>query len=243
MEHDNEPQSITPSVAEPENTKHTFGRFLFIFLVLILIAGIFGAYFLQQQKVDDLNTEIGRQKSFSEMANQACLGVRSVPENKAISITRLTAARNLSDDNTDGIVANFNCSIGQNSKDAVKGMEVAAVDSNGREMGAEVIYFNTSEQADKYHQANINPQRYWSVPNESLTSDIPSFKYFTSYVFGNPLYFDAYAVKGNTILRVTLPCDETSKETQDKCTGDSVGNGAAVETLRAFANSIEPLGF
>ena len=222
-------------------------RRLLLGLGLAIVAlAIAGTYLFQQQKINARQSEIDalNQKitGFYALPNQACLGLATVPEIMPFAIGKLDATRTLAENSSDGLQATFTCTIGQNAKDAA-GSGVAAVDSNGREMGAEVLYFASADTANAYHEGVINPQRYWSVPNKPLTDKVPSLKYFTSYIFGSPVYFDAYAVRENVIVRVTLPCGTMSDRTAVTCRGSSVDNGAAVSSLKHFVESVADIDF
>lgn len=217
---------------------------LVVITALVVVASSI-LYASQQSTIDDLRRQLSRQQAFAKTPNQACLGLKQVKEmTYSPVISNLVAHQELATANADGLVASFRCTTGQNTKQSVQGQEVAKVDSDGREMGAEVLYFASASQADKYHQTKLNKLRYWSVPNNNLTADVPYFKYFTSYV-GKPFYFDAYAVKKNVIVRVTLPCGDsrTSESAIGTCVGSGVDVGAAVSSLKSFTESVaaEPI--
>lgn len=212
-----------------------------LFLVAVLAVAVAVVYIPRQNQINTLTAKTNRQDRLMSMSNQACMGLTASKTTPPPSITNLVATQTVQD-GAYGTVATFSCTIGQNTKPAVAGKEVAEVDKKGIEMGATVMYFESTGQADKYHQQVINPLRYWGVPNGDLTDNVPSFKYFVSYVFGNPVYFDAYAIKGNAIVRITLPCGSTDTDAAkvDTCIGASVGSGFAIAKLKAFVESIAP---
>jgi hypothetical protein len=108
-----------------------------------------------------------------------------------------------------GRTANFVCKIGINTKAATKGLDVAQIDSDGYEMGAEVTYFKTQAEAEKYADQKINPMRYWGVVNP--VGNISQTSPFTSKILGKPIYFDSYTVKGKALVRISLPCSSANK--------------------------------
>jgi len=80
-------------------------------------------------------------------------------------------------------------------------------------MGATVTYFATNKEALKYAEEKLNPLRYWGVNEEGQKAGIPQTSKFTFIVTDESVpYFDAYTVKGNAVLRVSLPCSSTDPE-------------------------------
>lgn len=233
------------SVRRP--TLHISRRFFWGLILLAALVGATTMCILQQRTIGILNKKVRQQAALMGMPNQACAGLNTI-NTAGLALTptliNLTAKQTLQAD-ADGKIATFTCTTGQNTKPAVVGKDVAAIDSEGIEMGAEVMYFDSAEHADVYHQKVINPLRYWGVPNGELMAGVPQLQYFVSYVFGDPVYFDAYAVKGNVIARVTLPCGSPDTEASqvEKCLGASIDEGAAITGLRALVGSVSSLKY
>ncbi len=75
------------------------------------------------------------------------------------------------------------------------------------EMGASVSYFSTNEAAEKFAEEKLNPLRYWGVDEDGQNKGIPQTSHFTFIVTDEKVpYFDAYTVKANAVLRVSLMC-------------------------------------
>lgn len=89
------------------------------------------------------------------------------------------------------------------------------------ELGASVMYFATNEAAERYAEKNINPLRYWGVDEEGQQNNIPQTSRFTFIVSeegeSDPSYFDAYTVKANAVLRVSLPCASAESHGATNC--------------------------
>ncbi len=75
------------------------------------------------------------------------------------------------------------------------------------DFGARVLYFSSREEAEKHAQQSLSPLRNWGVDEEGQRNGMPQTSRFTFIVSDveHP-YFDAYTVKANAVLRVSLPC-------------------------------------
>jgi hypothetical protein len=203
---------------------------------------------VQQRRLDALTINRDRWLAASTRPNPACAGVSNpIWQKKFVDKLELSVTTAVYDkedfENKDskGILSIANCFIGGNTRTVTKGTKVAEIDSNGLDFGAQVIYFESDQKASAYADSVVNPQRFWSEPNNDLTKEVPANKYFTSYVDGSIFYFDAYAVKENKVLRVTLPCGnvKTSDANKQKCSGESVDEGLAISVLKDFVESVD----
>ncbi len=78
------------------------------------------------------------------------------------------------------------------------------------EKGASVAYFATNQEALTFAEQQLNPLRYWGVDEAGQQANIPQTSKFTFIVTDEKVpYFDAYTVKANAVLRISLPCDNT----------------------------------
>lgn len=102
----------------------------------------------------------------------------------------------------------------------IHGKQVPAYD-----FGASVQYFSSNEEAIKIAEQKLNPLRYWGVYSDEQMGEINQNAHFTFIVTDvEKPYFDAYTVKANAILRVSLPCadadpakcDEQAREILDR---------------------------
>ena len=80
-------------------------------------------------------------------------------------------------------------------------------------MGASVSYFASTKEAYKFAEEKINPLRYWGIDEEGQNNDNPQTSLFTFVVNDEKIpYFDAYTVKRNAVVRVSLPCEGDDSE-------------------------------
>lgn len=94
------------------------------------------------------------------------------------------------------------------------GETVAAKEIHGKfideyELGARVSYFSSNHEAEKFAEEQLNPLRFWGVDEEGQRNNIPQTSRFTFIIGDEKIpYFDAYTVKANAVLRVSLPCGD-----------------------------------
>ncbi len=204
----------------------------FTILIMSIVAAI--ALYVQQNRINDLKDKM---TLVSSVSNQACLGLGdSKWQTNYLNSFTLDAKQTFVENSSGSPRLVTVCKIGGNTKAVTVGANVAQVDKDGLDFGAQVIYFKTAKAASQYGDKVINPQRYWTVPNGSLTADLPMWHYFYSYVFdGHFPYFDAYAVKGNAVMRVTLPCGDKRNPNL------IVKSCSATDTLKSFSQAIANL--
>jgi hypothetical protein len=218
-------------------------------LALLLVTGYF-AFTAKQKEINKLVGENFRLDVLvNHMDNQACRGLdAAIPKLSELNFGGLRASQQMLPADTDGKFLTYRCSIGLNTKQAVAGKDVAEVDSQGYEMGAEVSYFTSAEKAEAFASSRLNPQRYWTVPNDALNEQVGMWHYFTSYILSaSPVYFDSYAVRGNAVVRLSLPCasDKATADTPEvqKCLGPSADEGVAIESLDSFTTEIAEINY
>lgn len=78
--------------------------------------------------------------------------------------------------------------------------------------GATVMYFSNNEAAEKYANEKLNPLRYWG---EDGSNEVQDKNYTFLVTDEKEPYFDAYRVRANAVLRVSLPCKSKSYEACD----------------------------
>lgn len=216
-----------------------------LLVILLIIGGPLAVYVWQQNKVNDkekqissLSYKIKMYDEFSKKPNQACLGLTVANKNGLeYGSETITANRELLFDDSNKQIAEFNCTIGINSKDLIGNNEVAEIDKNGYELGISVKYFENQSFAQNYAQDNLEPKRYWSWDGYKAT------KTYISFVNADRLYFDSYAVKENAVLRMSLQCkfkgNLSSAESEDKCLVAGVGDNIATRTVGELSETIE----
>lgn len=194
---------------------------IFVIVLLVVTLGVVTWLFA------NMSDEITRYSSLSNQSNQACLGI-SVASNSGFKINTdtLYATSELKDGSTDDPTVNQKCIVGGSTQDEnIQGKPIKSYN-----FGADVTYFTDSVAAKKYADSKVNPLRYWS-PDSSYT-------YYTFLVtHRDQLYFDAYAVKDNAIMRVSLPCNNNEK------TNANANNCIlqAERTIAVFHKKLSPL--
>jgi hypothetical protein len=140
----------------------------------------------------------------------------------------------------------FHCGIGVITQAAtIQGKHI-----DGYELGADVTYFKSQKDAENYADKVINPMRYWGV-NPEGQDGIPQTSLFTFIVSDKAIFsdpkravFDAYSVKGNTLVRISLPCSFTGKnraQSFEKCFGESVDVNPVSDILKDFRLAVPQL--
>lgn len=170
----------------------SFSPVRMLFILIIGLCGAFGVALLKQEST------IWKYELLEKIDNQACryldnqLGVNGsfdLSVNASVDEPKLT----------------YKCTTGET---------VAAKEIHGKsvaryELGATVSYFSSNEEAEKFAAEKLNPLRYWGVDEEGQRNGIPQTSRFTFIVNDeNVPYFDAYTVKANAVLRVSLPCGD-----------------------------------
>lgn len=238
-----DPQNDTPAASTKGNKVSVTVLSIALVLAAALVAGI---YYWQQDRASSLRQQVNKYEQLLAMPNQACVGVSKASDNDVVlRSVELSATSQLYENDPDSKVAAFRCTIGQNTKDLVKGQDVAEVDSKGYELGAEVIYFDTAAAAKKYANDKVNPLRFWGLDQQGQQEGIPQTSKFTSNIYGSTLYFDSYTVKDKALLRVSLPCEFSAQFTdvERKCTGQEADTSIAYYTIKSFSDSVEQLKF
>jgi hypothetical protein len=91
--------------------------------------------------------------------------------------------------------------------ESTRGRTIQGKQIVGYPLGATVLYFSTNKEAETYAVEKLNPLRYWSDDG----SDKIQNKNFTFLVTDEKEpYFDAYRVRANAVVRVSLPCESNS---------------------------------
>ncbi len=94
----------------------------------------------------------------------------------------------------------YYCYTGETTKD--KTIHGKPIDSYS--LGATVLYFSSNSEAEQYAKEKLNPLRYWSEDGSNKIQD----KNYTFLVTDEEMpYFDAYRVRANAVVRVSLKCE------------------------------------
>lgn len=167
-----------------------FLAFCIVTAVLLLMSGFM---YLKLNKQYDL---IGKYELLEMIDNQAC---RYLDHQEQVNGSfNLTA-----DSPSDQPRLTYTCTTGQ----TVEGREIQGKLVPAYYSGATVSYFASNADAEKYAEQKVNPLRYWSVDERGQQNGIPQTSHFSFIVTDEDKpYFDAYTVKANAILRVSLPC-------------------------------------
>jgi hypothetical protein len=193
----------TKRASNKKQTLHFSPVYLLIVALLALCIAL-GAALAQQTDT------IGKYELLEKIDNQACRYLAYQSQSGGIngSFDLNLSAR----DNEPLLV--YKCTNGQVTTDR----EIHGKGIGEYELGAIVMYFATNEAAERYAEENINPLRYWGVDEEGQQNGIPQTSAFTFIVTDEPVpYFDAYTVKANAVLRVSLPCPKAETHGVTDC--------------------------
>jgi phosphate/sulfate permease len=102
----------------------------------------------------------------------------------------------------------YYCYRGEN----VSGRTIQGKPIGGYPLGATVSYFSSNKAAEAYANNKLNPLRYWS---DDGTVSVQNKNYTFIVTDESEPYFDAYRVRANAVVRVSLPCKTTSPEACD----------------------------
>ncbi|HMS23194.1 MAG TPA: hypothetical protein PKB09_00100 [Candidatus Saccharibacteria bacterium] len=194
-----------------------------IFVIVLLVVTLAVVTWL----FANMSTEISRYRSLGSQSNQACLGVSAATASGFnVDTKTLYATSELKDASSDNPSANQKCIIAGSTRDeAIHGKPIKSYS-----FGADVTYFKDKETAKDYAETQINPLRYWSPD--------PSNSYYTFLVtHRDEVYFDAYSVKDNAVMRISLPCNQNDKS--DKNINSCLLQ--AERTIAVFNKKLSPL--
>lgn len=159
--------------------------------VILLVAMIAALVVTSYKQVDT----IGKYEILELIDNQACRYLDGQPEVNGSFDLDVDAPK-------DKPKLSYTCTNGQK----VTAREIQGKTIGDYSMGASVIYFTTRDEANSYAEQKLNPLRFWGVDQAGQEAGIPQSSLFTFVVTEPPMYFDAYTVKANAVLRVSLPC-------------------------------------
>ena len=163
-------------------------------LVLFILLATLSIAFIKQQQI------IGRYELLEKIDNQACRYLDNQPAvNGSFNLNTYT-------DQGEPQVT-YTCLTGETTEPK----EIHGKFIDKYNLGASVSYFSSNEEALKFAEENLNPLRYWGVDQEGQKNGIPQTSLFTFIVNdAKSPYFDAYTVKANAVLRVSLPCSNAA---------------------------------
>ncbi len=165
---------------------------ILLLLVLVVFIGILIVAFTKQ------NDTIGKYELLEKIDNQACRYLeRQIGVNGSFDLNT-NAPKNEPK-------LTYTCLTGESTE----AREIQGKFIDKYNLGAHVLYFSSNEEAVKFAEEKINPLRYWGVDEEGQKQGIPQTSKFTFIVSDEKVpYFDAYTVKANAVLRVSLPCGD-----------------------------------
>ncbi len=194
---------------------------IFVIVLLVVTLGVATWLFAS------MSNQISRYGALSNQSNQACMGISAATASGfEIDTQTLYATSELKDGESNDPLANQKCIVRGTTKDE----EIHGKKIKSYSYGADVTYFKDAETAKNYADTNLNPLRYWS-PDESYT-------YYTFLVtHQDKAYFDAYSVKDNAVIRISLPCGE------EEITDESLSTCQlqAERTIAVFNKKLSPL--
>jgi hypothetical protein len=173
-----------------------------VIVVLVLVAGI-----ALLQRFQELN----KYKILSQSSNQACVGLGISLENGANLSPFKFDAQSMARSGEWGEVGQHKCNTGVVvTKYTQNGY--GSSETEGYELGANVIYFKDAKAAYKYADKVHNPTRYWSIDEEGEKQNIPQTSLFTFIVNDvKEPYFDSYTVRDKALVTLSLPCNMDKK--------------------------------
>lgn len=204
---------------------------LLLVAVVSLVVVSIVCLLLMACRVNDTTRVLNRYRGMAATANTACQGLAG-----AIDVKGMKVGLNVNEAKHPVHVANFYCFTGPMlEQQTIQGKTVPAYP-----MGAKVWYLKNAAEAKKFGETFLNPMRYWGVDQAGQAAGIPQSSLFT-FIVSEPnaaSYFDAYTVRGNAAMRVSLPC-KTSQEL------DSVYNvedcqTRAEDALKNLAETVRP---
>lgn len=210
-----------------KNTHNVSGQRILILFIIALVVAVLLAGVKSLREAD-------KYKKLTAMPNPACLGLgKASAHGISLSPVSLEAKSFLHQD--EGKVAAFTCHIGISTQAAT--IHGKFIDSYP--LGAEVTYFENNQTAMDYADKQVNPLRYWGFFDANPDGEIRQDDSFTFVVTDvTPMILDAYTVKDNALIRISLPCDSTKE-----CFGTGTGSGTQTADLllKDFADSLQPL--
>jgi hypothetical protein len=204
--------------------KKISGKLKLAFSALFMVMIIFIYLFTQT------TSELGKYKKISRLPNQACVGLNyGALTNKSLNFS---AQFNLEKSDSSK-TASFTCLVDQFTQSTtIQGKHIDAY-----EFGAYATYFTDDQSALDYAEKQLNPLRYWGIDQAGQQAGIPQTSLFTFIVSDVPEpYYDAYTVKNNSLLRISLPCGDP-----DVSHGGVSCYAEAQSAISTFANNVERL--
>ncbi len=147
---------------------------------------------------------ISQYESLGHLDNQACRYLANRGED-----FRVNGGFTL---NTDAKKSEAKITYYCNTGDDVKARTIHGKPISGYTLGATVKYFSSNEAAETYAKETLNPLRYWS---DDGSSEIQNKNYTFIVTDEKAPYFDAYRVRANAVVRVSLRCKSKDASTCD----------------------------
>lgn len=169
--------------------------------------------------------------------NQACVGI-GVALRNGIDLRKYDLdARTVDRSSGWQDVGQHKCATGTVVTQQAAGADGSG-SASGYQLGADVVYFKTADAAYQYAEKVHNPTQSWGLDQEGQRNGIPQTSLFTFIHTDVPEpYFDAYTVRGNALMALSLPCTMTGQTDM----AQSLNNCqvTAEKTLREFADTVQ----
>lgn len=166
--------------------------------VIVLLTALSTALLVGLVKQADT---LSKYELVSQLDNQAC---RYLADRDSDS--RINGGFELhTDAKESGAKLTYYCYTGDRTTDkTIHGKQIG-----GYVLGASVVYFSSKQAAETYAKEKLNPLRYWS---EDGSKEIQDKNYTFLVTDEEKPYFDAYRVRANAVVRVSLPCNSNDFE-------------------------------
>jgi len=172
-----------------KNNKQQVWLLMTIIILLIVLSGALIAGIVRQAKV------ISQYELIAHLDNQACRYLADRGNDSRVDGGFVLNSKA----NKNGLKLIYYCYTGQ----ATRSRTIQGKPIEGYSLGAIVSYFSSNTAAETYAKEKLNPLRYWS---EDGSDQIQNKNYIFLVTDEKEPYFDAYRVRANAVVRVSLPC-------------------------------------
>jgi hypothetical protein len=211
-------------------------RVIKVFLFCVVLVIVVGFIYLLQRHIE----QVGR---LSAYPNQACVGIgTALKSGVSLHHYDLDARSHVgplfnTHSAPSGFIGRQTCSIGVVVTKQTKAPNGSST-QEGYELGATVLYFNSSQAAKNFAAKTLNLTHSWSVDAAGVKNNIPQTSLFT-YIVTNTSepYFDSYTIRDKAAVTLTLPCAMSSARTADQ--NFDVCNTTAQKVLKDFADTVQ----
>lgn len=201
-----------------------------IVLVLLITLGII--FLSGQLKTLQLKARL------ASIPNQACISIGVALQNKLdLRHYDMSATSSVSKETPEpnGAVTGYKCEIGTVITASTEN------EQSGYPLGSVVTYFKDSFSAEMSANEGLNKQRSWSVDEEGAKNGFKQSSLFTYIITDvSEPYFEAYTVRDNAIISITLPCSMSFQNDKNKAFDEC--KKSAQKILQESAQKIQQSG-